>query len=156
MSDAQPEAARTMVGDEPLQAPLIRQFIEEHRRLASLVEAVEASLTAAEFSTAEQKLVELRAALRQHLLGETVRFYRHLETRWPANDPAALLLTEYRREMEALARHIYAFFGKYHGTDALRFGGEACRAAFARASAMLLKRMADEEAHLYPLYVPPA
>lgn len=147
----QPTAPGTEIHYHP---ELIDQLTGDHVRLLAIHDDIARALATRDFPRISGKLEELRSGLTGHLLTENVRLYIYLD-RWLAGDETnSELIRSFRRDMDAIGRHVMKFLNKYQTTGVDEDLATAFSRDFAAIGTVLAERIRKEEEVLYPLYLP--
>ncbi|MBI4753907.1 MAG: hemerythrin domain-containing protein [Betaproteobacteria bacterium] len=147
----QPTAPGTEIHYHP---ELIGQLTADHHKLLAIHDDIARALAMRDFPRISGKLEELRSGLTGHLLTENVRLYIYLD-RWLAGDETnSDLIRSFRRDMDAIGRHVMKFLNKYQTTGVDAELATAFSRDFAAIGTVLAERIRKEEEVLYPLYLP--
>lgn len=131
---------------------LLDRLKHDHRRLEALFAQLEQDCKGHDAAAVSAHLAQFSDVLREHLLTEDVRFYVYLR-----HEPAhAEVVHRFQHEMRGIGRTLTRFLVEY---GQKRTWNEASWGEFAREietlGPVLARRIATEEAELYPLYQPP-
>lgn len=133
---------------------LIPQLLDDHKFLSTTYEKIQRSFDQRDYRSVSKLLEEFRSTLQGHVLKENVRLYIYLERMLGRHPTSGVLIQEFRREMDGIARSVMAFLKKYEAiaTDPTLAAG--FREDFAALGELLTQRLKREEGTLYPLYMP--
>ncbi len=133
---------------------LIAKLMQEHRDLLTMFGSIRQSYQVQDFAAVQKALQEFKLSLNVHLLTENVRFYAYVKKGLSGNVQDLETVTAFWREMQAIAKVVIQFLGKYETPD---FTPDM-RAAFGKeledVGMALVHRIKREEESLYTLYQP--
>lgn len=137
----------------PNEDTLIEGYRREHKRLLQTLGEIVGSAERAAWADCERQLADFRDQLKRHLLSETVHFYAQLEKATRDDAKTNDFIINCRVEMDRIARDVYTFLGKYHSTANIEASSKTFRSDLATVTALLTKRVAEEETKLFPRFV---
>lgn len=131
---------------------LVDRLKRDHRRLEALFARLDQDCQRRDAVAVTEHVTQFSDVLRDHLLTENVRFYVYLQ-----HEPEyAPVVQRFQHEIRVIGRTLTRFLVEY---GQRRAWDEAAWDEFARELAalgpVLARRIATEEAELYPLYQPP-
>lgn len=133
-------------------AELIPRLTQEHRTLLSLFSAIEQSHEAGDLSFVQRSLREFNEALHTHLLAENVRFYAYVKEGLAQDVKGLETMTAFWKEMQAIAKQVIAFIGKYEDSTFTPDRRVAFEGDLKAIGLALATRIRQEEERLYILY----
>lgn len=133
---------------------LIPRLTQEHRTLLSLFSAIKRSNEAGDLAAVRTALNEFKGALNAHLLVENVRFYAYVKKGLAQDVEGLETMTGFWKEMQAIAKGVIEFLGKYDGASFTPVICDAFGKDLDAIGVALGTRIRREEERLYTLYRP--
>lgn len=154
---AQQPTLEEMVATRPTRtiaydANLVDDLKNDHQALVAMFGSIGDAAKAGDDATLSRLLVDFKTYLESHLLKENVRFYVYLEQSMADDPDNMLLIKDFRREMNHIARGVVEFVKTYQNQRM----DTALRAQFLedyeKVGQLLGMRIQREEGQLYTLY----
>lgn len=134
-------------------AQLIDSLKHDHVALFSMFSRIGQMHAHGDYAHTAAELQRFTSALQTHVLKENVRFYAYMQSHLPRESDEAMLLHEFRREMNVIIRTVSEFLKKYEGMEQLNeHTHEQFEHDLEQVGNLLLQRISREESSLYPLY----
>jgi regulator of sigma D len=145
----------TTLGSEvSFQSDLIEQFYSDHKDLLGLYGDIKTAFMEKDCKQVAIMLKELKYDIQAHLLTENVRLYAYLEQMFKGDEINSEIISEFRKEMNGIAKEVMNFFKKYSAIGDNKALSASFDAEFSAIGKVLVDRMKREEKLLYPLYAP--
>lgn len=144
-------AAPRQIGYDP---KLIDSLLHDHAQLGQIFTRIGEAPKTGNFSEVCALLVQFKSRLEAHILTENVRFYTYLQQSLANDLENARMMTDFRREMNVIARGVIDFVKQYQSCgfapdERMQFAND-----YATVGKLLEQRLDSEENSLYPLYQP--
>jgi len=156
---AAPAPPLTMAPPPPARAPmfdsrLVESLKHDHGELVQLFEQIGRLIDGQRFDLIPSQLVAFKTRLEAHLLTENVRFYNYVEHSLRDDHENLVLIRDFRREMNSIARAVVEFVKKYQRLGVDQSMQVAFVVDYRAVGGLLVQRIEREEGNLYPLYQP--
>lgn len=133
----------------PYKENLIPVLLDEHRKLLSLYGETLNAAKAGDASLTKRKLNNFKRLFRGHLLKENVSLYTYLKHAI-SDQGTAEIISFMKTEMYGVGKEVNSFLSRYTKEDAVIDKNFIRR--FEAVGEALVRRIEDEEEHLYPVY----
>ena len=130
---------------------LIGGFINDHKKLVSLIGNILKALDENQQKKAKEELVKLRMALLGHFMTEDIKLYWYLTEYYKGEPHAEETIAKFKSSIKDIQKEVIKFFDHYAKKDVLL--DRHFRTEFDAVVAKLAGRIQAEEESLYTLYV---
>ena len=131
---------------------LIPELKQDHVELLAIYRQAMHAFDTHNYGQVSSLLERLRGQLQKHLLSEKVRLYIYLE-HMLANDPErAMLMHDFRQEMDGIGRTAVTALRKYAAINRDPGLVKTFESDFQALGQVLVQRIKAEEDHLYTMY----
>ncbi len=135
---------------------LVADLLSDHQDLLRMFQELVASHKKGDFDACVAKLKAFADILRSHLLKENLHLYVYLKHSLQHDPESSELMKSMRTEMGTIGRTLNRFVTRYTTTPWDAQTRAALGSELESIADVLVRRIAQEEKLLYPMYMPPS
>lgn len=136
----------------PFYPSLINHLEMDHKHLLDLYTQIAHTLSSKEYQLITTQLLDFKAALKDHLESENIKFYGYLEQSLKHQTQQFTALRHFRKEMRSIERTVIKFLDYWIENGVDRFSAHQFESEYQTIGAALVKRIESEEKELYTMY----
>lgn len=133
---------------------LVDSLKKDHGELVAMYGQLGQDVRDGQYQRIPNALLAFKTRLEAHLLIENVRFYVYLEQALSGDSENMLLIRDFRREMNGIARGVVDFVRRYQQMRVTMTNANDFIREYEEVGKLLVMRIEREEGNLYPLYAP--
>jgi regulator of sigma D len=134
---------------------LVPSLIADHQKLVGIFGEVGNALKQKNSVLLKENLAIFSDTLREHLSAENIKFYAYLQHSLENDVENAIIMLDFRKEMQQIGKAVADFLHKYEGTEFWVDGvWQDFENDVRQIGEVLVKRIQTEEKVLYALYLP--